>query len=85
MNASAVFFFVAPQKSCFSDINEELVNYFRAVCDEIDELLKRLSNYHYDKNFYYKICELDRQEGVLKKVSPVESAARFFLFKQNRV
>ena len=77
MGAAAVFFFLAPQKSWLNDINQELVNCFCVVRDEIDELLKRLSNYYYDKNFYYKIRELDRQDGGLKNLDPIERAARF--------
>ena len=77
MGAAAVFFFVAPQKSLLNDINQELVNCFCVVRDEIDELLERLSNYYYDKNFYYKIRELDRQDGGLKNLDPIERAARF--------
>ena len=82
MGAAAVFFSVAPKISWLNDINDELVNCFCVVRDEVDELLKRLSNYYYDKDFYYEIRKLDRQEGGLLKIDPTERAARFIFLNR---
>jgi DNA adenine methylase len=82
MGAAAVFFSLAPKRSWLNDINDELVNCFCVVRDEVDELLKRLSNYYYDKDFYYEIRKLDRQEGGLLKLDPIERAARFIFLNR---
>ena len=68
MGGAAVFFRVAPQNSWLNDINEELVNCFCVVRDKIDLLIERLSKYYYDKEFYYQMRALDRQEGGLSNL-----------------
>lgn len=83
MGGAAVFFRVAPQNSWLNDINEELVNCFCVVRDKIDLLLERLSEYYYDKEFYYQIRALDRQEGGLSNLDEIERAARFIFLNRS--
>ena len=83
MGGAAVFFRVAPQNSWLNDINEELVNCFCVVRDKIDLLIERLSKYYYDKEFYYQMRALDRQEGGLSNLDEIERAARFIFLNRS--
>ena len=82
MGAAAIFFRISPHNSWLNDINEELVNCFRTVRDEVDQLIKVLSGYRYEREFYYKIRGLDRQEGGLSKLDKIERAARFIFLNR---
>jgi len=72
LGSGAVFFFLHPQKAILIDKNEELINFYEVVRDYPFELMKLVSTYKVDKDFYYQIRELDP-----KKLSKVERAARF--------
>ena len=82
MGAAAIFFHVSPQKGWLNDINEELVNCFCTVRDEVEQLIEKLSSYRYDRDFYYKIRALDRQEGGLYNLDKIERAARFIFLNR---
>ena len=82
MGAAAVFFRISPHKGWLNDINEELVNCFCIVRDEVDQLIKILSSYRYEREFYYQIRGLDRQEGGLYKLDTIERAARFIFLNR---
>ena len=83
MGAAAVFFRVCPPKCWLNDINQELVNCFCTVRDEVEQLIERLSRYQYDKDFYYQIRSLDRQEGGLSNLDKIDRAARFIYLNRS--
>ncbi len=66
------------KKVILSDINNELVNAYNIVKNNPYELISNLKNYkkQHNKEFYYKIRELDRKENY-KKLSNLERAIRF--------
>ena len=72
LGSGAVFFFLKPKKAFLIDKNEELINFYEVVRDNPLELMALVSTYKVEKDFYYKIRELDP-----KKLSKVERAARF--------
>ena len=82
MGAAAVFFKLAPQDSWLNAINEELVNCFSVVRDDVNHLIEKLSDYYYEKNFYYKIRALDQQKGGLSNLDSLERAARFIFLNR---
>ena len=66
------------KKVFLSDINAELINAYNIVKDEPKELIKNLKKYKekHNKEFYYKIRSLDRDESY-QRLSPLEKAVRF--------
>jgi DNA adenine methylase len=78
VGSGAVFFYVKkhfdPKKILLSDINDELMNCFKVVRDDVDELillLKQHKSYH-STQYYYEVRRKDP-----KKLLSVEAAARF--------
>ena len=57
------------------DANEELVNLYQAVRNQVRELLKVLAHHqaHHCRNYYYHVRGLDRQPGTMP---PLQRAAR---------
>ena len=77
IGGGAVLFHMQPRKAIINDYNEELINVYKVVRDNLEELLELLK-VHEEKNssdYYYEIRALDR-ETVFKTMSTVEKAAR---------
>ncbi len=66
------------KKIVLSDINSELINTYNIIKTNPYELITNLENYkaQHNKEFYYKIRELDRKEDY-KNLSNLEKATRF--------
>lgn len=57
VGAGAVFFYLAPAIAELSDMNSELVVSYQMVRDHVEELIERLGDYRYERDFYYEIRE----------------------------
>lgn len=68
--AANLFFALRPPTAVLSDLNPELIDFYRVLRDSTDDLLKRLSSLRASKSQYYAIR---RQEPR----SPVARAVRF--------
>lgn len=71
VGAGAMFFDLKPKHAILSDSNEELVNAYIVVRDQVEELIKKLKNFKNDEKLYYEI----RSQDPLG-LSPVYRAAR---------
>jgi len=77
VGGGAVLFNMQPKKAIINDYNTELINVYKTVRDNLDDLLDELK-IHEEKNssdYYYEVRALDR-EAKYKKMSDVEKAAR---------
>jgi DNA adenine methylase len=95
IGAGALFFDLTPKKAVIGDANEQLVSTYKALRDNIDELIVLLKDYG-DKtnaNDYYRIRNLDRDKEAFNRLSSAEKAARLIylnkacyngLFRVNR-
>lgn len=78
IGGGAVFFELARQKrferAVIADCNEELINTYRAIKNNIDALVRELQegNYKYDRENYLRVRAI-----VPKDLSNIERAARF--------
>jgi DNA adenine methylase len=71
----AVLFALRPQKAVINDINPGLINACKVVRDHVDELITSLSACKNDREYYYSMRDLDRQDKF-RELSDVERAAR---------
>jgi len=78
VGSGAVFFYVKqkfnPQKAILSDSNEELINAYRVVRDDLEDLLDALREHkeEHSEEYYYGVRAMDPPA-----LSEVERAARF--------
>ncbi|MCL2267375.1 MAG: Dam family site-specific DNA-(adenine-N6)-methyltransferase [Treponema sp.] len=77
VGGGAVFFNLQPEKAVINDINEQLIHAYNAIKDNVDDLVKLLRNYakENDKDFYYSIRRLDRDNNF-DSLTGLEKAAR---------
>jgi DNA adenine methylase len=71
VGGGAVFFHLRPSSSILSDSNEELMNTYTVVRDNVDSLIQELGNYSNEEKFYYLVRELDPSD-----LNAVQRAAR---------
>ena len=77
IGGGAVLFNMQPKKAIINDYNQELINVYITVRDNLEELLDEL-RIHEENNssdYYYEIRALDRAEEFAQ-MSNVEKAAR---------
>lgn len=72
VGGGALFFHLQPQIATIGDSNEELINTYTIVRDNVADLIEELSCYPHTKEFFYEIRSVQPSE-----LSPLKRAARF--------
>ncbi|WP_045575811.1 Dam family site-specific DNA-(adenine-N6)-methyltransferase [Desulfosporosinus sp. I2] len=72
MGGGAVFFHLTPSQAFLSDMNEELINAYLQVKDDVEGLIYALKSHVNDKDYFCRIRGLNPKE-----LSPVQRASRF--------
>ncbi len=76
IGGGALFFELQPEQAYISDMNEELINLYSVVRDNVYELINDLSKHEVSKEYFLEIRNIDRTEKYLE-LSDVERASRF--------
>ena len=76
LGGGAVLFHLQPNKAIVNDANEELINVYNVIKNQLDRLLAELRKYENTPEFYYSIRDLDRNPSKYIKLSEVKRAAR---------
>lgn len=74
----AVLFEMQPQKAVINDANKELINVYRTIKDDCENLIELLKE-HNEKNtseYYYEVRGYDRDEELYGSLTSTERAAR---------
>ena len=76
IGGGALFFELGPKNAVINDYNEELINLYRVIQQKPHQLIADLKKHINDKEYYYQIRALDRDESY-DRLSDVERASRF--------
>ena len=76
IGGGALFFELQPENAYISDMNEELINLYQVVRDNVDALITDLQKHDISKEYFMEIRNIDRTEEY-KSWSNVEKASRF--------
>ena len=57
LGGGAVFFNLRPKRSFLSDINLEIINVYRCIRDQVEEIIKQIHHHylHHDESYYYDV------------------------------
>ncbi|WP_456456495.1 DNA adenine methylase [Thermovibrio sp.] len=72
VGGGALFFKLMPSVAVISDANYELINAYKVIKENVEELIESLKKHKNEKEYFYKIRALDPN-----RLSPVERASRF--------
>ena len=77
IGGGAVLFDLQPKKAIINDYNADLINCYKCIKENIEELIEKLKDYNTknDSESFYKIRAIDRTEEY-KNWTSVEKAAR---------
>ena len=67
----ALFFAIQPQQAIISDTNPELINLYRVVSSQVEQLILELDKYYNNQDFFYEIRALK-----FENLDNVQAAAR---------
>ena len=76
IGGGALFFELQSQNAYISDMNDELINLYEVVRDNVYELINDLNKHEVSKEYFMNIRNLDRTIEY-KKLSKVQKASRF--------
>ncbi len=76
IGGGALFFELQPDNAYISDMNEELINLYQVVRDNVDELITDLKKHDISKEYFMEIRNIDRTEDY-ENWSSVQRASRF--------
>ena len=67
----ALFFNLRPGSGIIADINPELINLYRAIADDVEDVIENLAQYKNSERTFYQVRAQD-----WTRMSPAEAAAR---------
>ena len=76
VGGGALFFSLGPEQATLVDANQELVNAYRVVQRNVEELIAELAKYNHDEETFYTLRKWDRMPGFRER-NDIERAARF--------
>ena len=76
IGGGALFFELQPENAYISDMNEELINLYQVVRDNVDELITDLQKHNISKEYFMEIRNIDRTKEY-KSWSNVKKSSRF--------
>lgn len=76
IGGGALFFELQLDNAYISDMNEELINLYQVVRDNVDELITDLKKHDISKEYFMEIRNIDRTEDY-ENWSSVQKASRF--------
>ncbi len=76
LGGGAVLFHVQPKKAVVNDLNEDLVNVYQAIKDDVEGLIDDLRLHRNEREYYYKIRAVDRNKKAFGELTDLQKASR---------
>lgn len=81
IGGGAVLFNLQPQNAIINDYNEELINVYQVIKDNLDELIIDLRKHKNEEEYFYAVRSLDRMEEF-SNLTNVERASRLIFLNK---
>lgn len=81
IGGGAVLFNLQPKNAIINDFNEELINVYQVIKNNLDELIADLKKHKNETEYFYSIRSLDRN-GEFKKLTAVQRASRIIFLNK---
>jgi len=81
LGGGAVLFSLQPKKAVVNDINSELINCYKVIRDNVEELIQCLRHHENEESYYYQVRDWDR-ECTFRQRDATERAARIIFLNK---
>lgn len=75
IGGGALFFHLEPKKAVINDYNDELINVYKVIKNNLEELLTDLRKHENNPEYFYQIRSIDRQP-LFDELTNVQHASR---------
>ncbi len=76
LGGGAVYFYLLPETAVLIDNNAELINCYRVIKNQVEELIDSLKKHRNKKDYFYQLRNVDRNPEEFSRWSDVEKASR---------
>lgn len=76
VGGGAVLFHLQPKKAVLNDVNNELINLYQVIKDDVESLIEDLRKHKNESEYFYEIRKKDRDEKVYNSLTNVQKASR---------
>jgi DNA adenine methylase len=83
IGGGALLFHLNRKDSFISDMNGELINLYRTVRDNLEELMQNLELHENSSDYFYNIRDLDRDHKTYSQLPNIEKASRFIYLNKS--
>ena len=77
LGGGAVLFAIQPKQAIVNDLNDDLINMYEVIRDDVEHLIVSLRRHRNTPEYYYAIRGCDRNKEGYEAMTPVEKASRF--------
>lgn len=77
LGGGALLFHIQPSKAIINDANEELINVYKVIRDDVDSLIAELKKFSNTSESFYEVRGWDKNPETYNALSDVLKAARF--------
>lgn len=81
IGGGALFFELQPNNAFLSDINPDLIGVYITVRDSVEPLIENLAKHRYEKEYFYKLRDMDKSPHF-KRWDSVRKASRFIFLNK---
>lgn len=81
VGGGALLFHIQPKNAIINDLNEELINVYKVIKNNLEELIDDLKKHKNEPDYFYKIRGLDRTKEY-KNMSSVLKASRIIFLNK---
>lgn len=76
LGGGAFLFWRQPQRAVVNDINDELIQMYKVIRDDVEALIAELEKHKNESDHFYKVRDWDRDKEKYSSLSDIEKAAR---------
>jgi DNA adenine methylase len=81
LGGGALFFYLQPKKAILTDINQDLMNCYQVIQNNVEPLIQDLRKHRYEEEYYYLTRRIDRLPEYSSWTS-IERASRFIFLNK---
>lgn len=82
VGGGALLFYLLPKKAVIIDNNPVLINAYRVIKENVEELIELLRNHKNEEDYFYKIRSLDRNLESFSQLSNIKKASRIIFLNR---